>query len=498
MTPGTPLAEAYLLVAMYVAVPLAARFLGVSRRGIVAIVAGAGLYHAGLSFGLPWLAIPWLLVTVGLAGRGARRLVGRGLRDWAECSIDAGALMLPIGAAWSFAWLAGLEPIGTRGIWVLLTAVHFHWAAFVLPIVVGGFGRLAKLPGPYVATAIVCAIPMTAVGIAFSDAIELVAALTLAGSAFVFALTMLQRPVFLVPALSLAAAMTLAATFALQAGPVVLPIEQMVAWHGTANALGFGLLSLLALNWLRPESTAEVEVPFSKIFGELRLGADFFTRSDLEVDGAARGLVDRLNELDGPDFDASRVDDSIRDFYENTIDYDLHVVPHWKWWSAWAGAIWYQLARRMQQTVFPPATGESHDIGSRVFPLDAHRDGRDSPRAWVRTFPDGRSMYVAAYSMHRRNGRAYMNIAFPFWRSNMASILFPTNLGESGLRLDTLTAPATPDAGIWQVTPLGPIRLPLREFIDVWNDDGTMRATHELRVFGLTYLTLDYVMSLRP
>ena len=89
-----------------------------------------------------------------------------------------------------------------------------------------------------------------------------------------------------------------------------------------------------------------------------------------------------------------------------------------------------------------------------------------------------------------------MNIAFPFWRSNMASILFPANARGTGLRLDTATSTETPDAGIWHVTPLGPIRLPLHEFIEVWVDEaGEMRALHELRVWGACYLTLHYMMT---
>ena len=488
------LAEVYLALAMVVAVPLAARFMGMRGAAVAGIVMAGSVGAAALWTDVAWLVVPWLVATVAVAVRGGRRLLGRGLRDWAECSIDAGALMLPVGAAWTFAWVAGLEPLDTQGIWVLLTAVHFHWAAFVLPVIVGGFGRLTKLPGRWVAGAIVVGIPLTAIGIAWSDTIELFAALLLAGAAFVFALTMLQRPAFIVPAIALAAGMVLAATFAAQAGPVVLTIDEMVHWHGSANALGFGLIALVALNVLRPRARSEVLVPFSRIFGELRLGADFFERTGLAAKGEARGLVDELDELDGPDFDAALVNEAIRDFYENTVDYDLRVVPHWKWWSAWAGATWYALARRMQQTVFPRA-GEQHDIASRVFALDGARDGRHAPRAWVRTFPDRRSMYVAAYSTHRRDDRAYMNIAFPFWRSNMASILFPANLRGDGLRLDTITTPATPDAGIWQVTPLGPVRLPLREFIDVWMDGETMRAVHELRAFGVCYLTLDYVMT---
>lgn len=491
------LAELYLLVAMYAAVPLAVRFgCDWKRSSILAGVVCAGFGHAALHWRVEWLVMPWLGFTTVIAAWGLRRLVGRGLRDWAECSIDAGCMLLPIGAAWSFAWIAGLEPLETKGVWVLLTAVHFHWAAFVLPVVVGGFGRLTGAPGPFVAAAIVIAIPMTAIGIAMSEPMEVVAALTLAGAASIFALSMFRRVAFVLPALALLVAMSLAAMFALRAGPAVLQIDGMVTWHGSSNALGFGLLSLVALNFYA-SPVPRLLVPFSRLRGDFQLGSDYFERHGLAVEGAARGLVDDLSELDGPGFAAADVHPGIRDFYENTTDYDLDVSPQWKWWSSWAGAVWYRIANRMQQTVFPPTTGQKQYVASRIFALDARRDGRTAPRAWVRTFEDGRAMYVAAYSTHTRAGRAYMNIAFPFWRSNMASILFPLNTRGTGLRLDTVTAPTTPDAGIWQVTNLGPIRLPLREFIEVWMDGDTMRAVHELRAWGVCYLRLDYVMRRR-
>lgn len=486
-------------MAMVVAVPLAIRGLGASRTAAVATSFAGLTYGAALWLGEWTFALPWLGATLLIAAVAARRFAGRGLRGWAESSIDAGCLMLPIGAAWAVAWVAGIEPLDTQGVWVLLTAIHFHWAAFVLPVVVGGFGRLVgNLPGALVAMVIVFAIPMTAIGIAWSEPIERVAATTLAIAATVFAFTLLRRPAFWVSAVALGTGMALALTFVHRAGPVVLSIDEMVLFHGTLNAVWFGLGSLLVVNWQKPGPRWSLQVPFSKLRGDLRLGANFFERHNLVAEGTARGLVDRLDELAGSDFDPAPVHVDIRDFYENTTDYDLHVTPHWESWAAWAGALWYRLATRMEQTVFPAADAPPQDIRSVVFPLDADRDGRRLPRAWVRTFPDGRSMYVAAYATHVRDGRAYMNIAFPFWRSNMASILYPANLGESGLRLDTYSRGDTPDAGIWMVTPLGPIRLPLREFIDVWVDeDDVMRARHELRAWGIRYLALDYVMH-RP
>ena len=44
-------------------------------------------------------------------------------------------------------------------------------------------------------------------------------------------------------------------------------------------------------------------------------------------------------------------------------------------------------------------------------------------------------------------------------------------------------------------TPLGPLRLPVDERIDVWMGDGGVMACHQVRVLGLRAFTLDYAIE---
>jgi hypothetical protein len=109
-----------------------------------------------------------------------------------------------------------------------------------------------------------------------------------------------------------------------------------------------------------------------------------------------------------------------------------------------------------------------------------------------------------------------MNIAFPLPWSNLASILRadPIERGR-GLVLTTVNPPGEPgDAGVWWVLQLAGrswrVRLPLRETIHVWTPDmasaprdlvarapagTTSLARHQLWLFGIHYLTLDYTMA---
>jgi hypothetical protein len=140
---------------------------------------------------------------------------------------------------------------------------------------------------------------------------------------------------------------------------------------------------------------------------------------------------------------------------------------------------------------------------------------RPGLRAWIRTYsetPD-RAMYVAEYSTHCFRDVAYMDIAFPFPGGNLASILRPNpiDVGEEhlGFQLTTRDGDAPGDAGIWFATRRGPIRMPLQETIDVWAPGmrgvpealqdppvgTTVVARHELRMFGLRYLFLDYLIT---
>src|SRR4029077_12231627 len=87
------------------------------------------------------LASAWLLVTIVIAARGIARLHGRGLRDLADLAIDAGMFLLPVGGGWLVLSRLGVRPLGFEEPIVLLTAVHFHYAAFTTLILIGLSGR---------------------------------------------------------------------------------------------------------------------------------------------------------------------------------------------------------------------------------------------------------------------------------------------------------------------------------------------------------------------
>lgn len=236
------------------------------------------------------LALPWLGVTAVVASLGLWRLASRGPWPVSELAIDAGMLYLPVGAVALLSHRAGIS-LSFRPIIVLLTAVHYHYAGFVLPLVTGRIARLlaarGHLPSNVLGRAtdpsgratdpsgrgtdvldratavaiflIVGNVALIAVGITFSPIVEVVAVALFTTAVVVLALVTLLR---VVPAIDrrqgvpLAVAlctlfwtMALAMAYGYSAFPGtgrLVTIGQLVTWHGSFNALGFALPALLA------------------------------------------------------------------------------------------------------------------------------------------------------------------------------------------------------------------------------------------------------------
>lgn len=272
-------AVALLLLAALVLLPVAMDLVG--RDGVEGASAGpfrlaallqlpAALCLAG-AFLLPQgpgaaaLAVPWLIVTGLLALCGLLRIGQQGVRPVDRLCIDAGLVYVVVGSAWAVSDRLGYRPLQFDPIIVLLTAVHFHYAGFVLPIVTGlavrqVSGRAARAAG----IAVLAGVPMVAVGITTtqlgaSPLIESAATLLMAaGGAMVAWLHLrlslrygrptIARPLWAVAAVSLFATMVLAVLYGWRFYlPVAwLDIPHMRVTHGTANALAFALPALLA------------------------------------------------------------------------------------------------------------------------------------------------------------------------------------------------------------------------------------------------------------
>jgi hypothetical protein len=231
------------------------------------------------------LAAPWILVTalLGVAGlarvrdrlaavgvAGAARTDGDGHPDTVltalvtpETLVDAGLGYVTVGSVALVLSHLGITFWFEPAI-LLLTAVHFHYAGFVLPVFTGLVGRCRGPTGDRVyrplAGVVLVGPALIAVGISFSPLVEIVAVGTF--TAAVAALggyvavsvaprrSRAQRLPLTAAALALPVSMAMALGYGVGAftgtPPLGLTLDTMVTLHGSINAYVFGFLGFVA------------------------------------------------------------------------------------------------------------------------------------------------------------------------------------------------------------------------------------------------------------
>lgn len=220
---------------------------------VASVSAGVSLV-LGRGGAVALLAVPWLVLTAGLAVRDGVGWLRRSRRvDELPGAVALG--FLAVGAAWLVADRAALEPAGFAPPFVALTAVHFHHAGFVATTVLGtcldAGGRAQR-----VATALVVAgPPVVAVGFLAVPALQVLGALLLSVGLWTFAAVVWVRPLsggagvlLRVAGLAVVLPMVLALHWATGAATGwfrPLDIPTMAQSHGVVQAFGFGLLGLL-------------------------------------------------------------------------------------------------------------------------------------------------------------------------------------------------------------------------------------------------------------
>ena len=295
--PGpTALGAHLLLLAPLVLVPLfldaaaaaaPSRYVRAASYGVLpAALAFAGSFLVPTGAGAALLILPWAAVTllVALDALGRLAALWRARRwDAAEVVLASGFGLLPGGAVWAVLSRAGVDPGPYGELVVLLTAVHFHYAAFVAPVWAGLLGRFLAQTRPgwrglYAAfgLGVVVGTPLVALGIAASRgpaggaALETVGVVLLTLSAIgigALGLAVAGRiedrwggVMVAVSAGSLVAAMALALWFNVGArlGGAAPDVAWMLPRHGWLNAVGFGLWGALGWRRLRPRAASRV------------------------------------------------------------------------------------------------------------------------------------------------------------------------------------------------------------------------------------------------
>lgn len=488
------------------------------------------LFGRGLLAAL--LASIWLLVTMSIALFGLWRLLQRGVRPAEEFCIDAGLVYVAVGGVWFTMSRLGYQPLGFGDTIVLLTAVHFHFAGFAAPILSGMAGRKIGASGPRMlfrmaAVGVVCGTPLVAAGITFWPALALLGALIISLGLVLLAVlvvgwilrrigSLTPKILLTVSSVSSSTAMLLACVYAysIVAKKLIIDIPQMAITHGILNSFGFAVCGLLAWSIVQAKSRVSPPgVPFSTLPTRCFVGPDYFERVDaISTSKSPLGLVDQFSIYGRADFDPNSINPTVKSFYEETYRYRLVVRPHWKSGFRLGGKVAHLLGTWVGQLRLPiAAEGPQDYVQSRLLNVDDSIDGRTGVRGWVRTYEGtDNAMYVAAYSTHSMLGNTYMNIAFPLPGGNLSSILHIEPMSSSGnnrgVVLTTLAeARAGGDQGVYYANRFLPVRLPLNETITVWPPDSedfgpqgqgemkaTLKAKHEMWLFGINFLNLDY------
>jgi hypothetical protein len=226
-----------------------------------------------LSFSLPQsyaasaLVLPWFVVTLLLALAGFLRLRRLGIRLDCEAGTIAALLFIAVGGGWAVISRAGLRPQDFSHPIVLLTAVHFHYAGFVLPLIAACIAKeLQTAPrsasGSWIdrlmLASIIVGVPAVGLGISLSPHIEVAAAFILAIGCLILGARQIQAALVIgnptrislaaISSLSLASAMALAAIYALgeYSGHRWIDVPAMIRTHGAFNAFGFAACGVAA------------------------------------------------------------------------------------------------------------------------------------------------------------------------------------------------------------------------------------------------------------
>ncbi|NUR48732.1 MAG: hypothetical protein HOV71_11395 [Hamadaea sp.] len=210
------------------------------------------------------------------------------------------------------------------------------------------------------------------------------------------------------------------------------------------------------------------------------------------------GIVASLDDLAGPEFDPAGLDPLVREFYEHTTRFTLDIVPRWRLWVRPGYLLYrYLVARPLGQANVPMNQRETQrGVVSRIDTVT--RPDQPVVRGWIRSYADtDEPIYVGIYTTYRRDGRGYVSVGFPLPQASFTATLAPRTRPGGGLVLSSrsdLDQPGhyltfiDPDSGELTAAEVAGFA----EQLDVYSDNGQLRAEHAFWVFGLPFLVLHY------
>jgi hypothetical protein len=249
--------------------------------------------------------------------------------------------------------------------------------------------------------------------------------------------------------------------------------------------------------------------PFSPLTAGWYVGSEYLDRYEIDTTEELVGEVDDFDVFARPDFDPDRVHPAVRRFYERTAEHQLAYEVMWHRGFRIGAALVSPCTGWIEQLNLPTGETESRELRSRIIGVAARADPRHGARAWIRDDPStNEAVFVAIYAHHQRDGITYTNIAVPLPGTNLSTVLHVDALeadgGDTGVTLTTNTGS---DSGLYLVTPLCAITLPMEQRFRVWPADASdpdapddpsteqqasIVATHEMWLYNRKFLTIEY------
>jgi hypothetical protein len=249
------------------------------------------------------------------------------------------------------------------------------------------------------------------------------------------------------------------------------------------------------------------------IGGTRQIGEQFFEdyagKNQFEiVPGGARGLIPNFRLLEDGNGELSRVAEPVRQFYEETSEFDMDA------WSNWCGAfkpfgraLSLLFSRRLQQLNVPLSPLDpSKGIASSVVQMRDPRTGSIVQTAWVRELhATGNVLYAGSYSICNVPGHPSpcVKVVFPLPNGNAIVIMKAEAHADGSLSVRS-AGDKFGDPGFYFVVhgSNGMVWAryvrSLEEEIRVYAAEShTVRADHTLWLWKMKFLSLHYRMRRR-
>jgi hypothetical protein len=206
--------------------------------------------------------------------------------------------------------------------------------------------------------------------------------------------------------------------------------------------------------------------------------------------------------LAGPQFSPAGVQPLVREFYEHTTRFRLDIVPEWRLWVR-PGYLLYRtlVARPLGQADVPMNQRETlRGVRSRIDTITPEGSDLVGVRGWIRSYADtDEPIYVGIYTTYRHDGRGYVSVGFPVPQGNFTATLLPLHRPGGGLVLTSRTSLPHPGHYLSFVDPSTRELTTLAvhgfaERLDVYTEDGELRAEHAFSLYGLPFMVLHYTI----